>query len=307
MPGEFKEDDLEDVFSDAEKPSATDGDSGKASEESGGEAKEGESPAPLTRETLDAEIAKVRSETLAEANKVLHAANAAASRREAPAPKMKEEPGDDVVAKRILQAIEMAAEKSPKSVPQLVDKLVEHRLSKAEDRFLKRAEDRFTSRTAADRLRTNIIDTYRDDIANPQSEIAARAVRERDSVIGALSEFMTPEQAERFQSSPVADQLAYAVGAALSPEQVARQAITRHKAKQAERDREIGRLSGMSSAGASQRRGEGPKITDTDREIAAEYGIDLDDEKVKARVLQSKAGAADDFVIMGSVGQGDDE
>ena len=302
MPDDFKEDELEDVFSQGEDDPAKDG-SAEKSEGAGEGAKDGDEPAPLTRADLEALEQKIRNETLTEANRTFHAAQ-----RQPAAPEpVKPDPSDDATAKQLMRAIEMAQEKAPKSVPQLIDRLVEHRMSLAKDQIVGEATDRFQSMTAADRLRSNIVGTYADDIANPQSKIAARALQEKDSIVSALSEFMTPDQARKFRGSPVADQLAYAVGAALSPEQVARQAIARVKADRAAKDKEVERLTGVAGSGSSARRSEGPKITEADRELAAEYGIDLEDEKVRARVLESKASLADDFVIMGSAGRGESE
>lgn len=301
MPDDFVEDELEDVFSkgesesDSKKKDVTDDAKGSSADGDSGDAKDGDSPPALTQKDLEALEAKVRNEILQGDNRLLSQLAQSQKREDVPP----SAPPEDEQGKKLRQLVNSLAKQAPDRVGEAIDKLVEHKMRLAEDQIVNRAMGRFNSSTASSRLRDSILQHYRDDIRNPQSEIVARGAQEKENILNALSDFMTPDQLDKFKRSSMSDQLAYAIGAALSPNVVARAEVARVKADRARREREIERLSGVASSGSVSRRQSEPAIDDGDRELAATFGIDLDDEKVRERILAAKGSVEDEFVVGG--------
>lgn len=300
MPDDFVEDGLEDVFSKGEnesdsKKEVRDDAKGSSADGGSGDAKDGDSSPALTQKDLEALEAKVRNEILQGDNRLLSQLAQTKQRDETPSTT----PPEDEQGKKLRQLVSSLAKQAPDRVGEAIDKLVEHRMQLAEDQIVNRAMGRFNSSTASNRLRESILQHYSDDIQNPQSKIVARGAQEKANILDALSDFMSPEQLDKFKRSATSDQIAYALGAALSPDVVARAEVARVKADRSKREREIERLSGVASSGSGSRRVSEPSIDDGDRELAATFGIDLKDDKVRERILAAKGSVEDEFVVGG--------
>lgn len=191
---------------------------------------------------------------------------------------------------------EQAAENGNHSAMAKIQVAMAQEAAKAESEGIRSDVLRTTqARTAGERMAARIMENYQDEFSTPGSKIVASVGREKDSLAEMLSDYMTPDQLEKFKSSPAADRLSFLTAAALNPREVAKRAIAREKATRDRRSSEIDRQSAMSGVGGGNRRSSKPTLTELDFEIAENLGIDLKDEKVKREILADKAGESLEF------------
>jgi hypothetical protein len=124
----------------------------------------------------------------------------------------------------------------------------------------------------------NIIkENYSEEIRDPKSEIMAQA----NEVKRMLEPLLRPE----VLNSDSHDQIAVLLSAAMKPGQIAKREVKRSQAREAERAAARSRSSAMGGGNSRSFRSGEPEITEAHEEVAAKLGINLKDEKTKARVL----------------------
>lgn len=194
-------------------------------------------------------------------------------RRSPSEPKAKEKPEDEAeVWKLGLQA--------PEIMPQLVERQIKKGWEEQSQALEQRLMDKLGKQNAAEKIRQHILDNYGDDLSDRKSKI----LRSTPDVKKLLSPFLDPA----IRGSDTEDQLSYLVSAALNPEAVAKKHVARAKREEAQRAEQLNRTAAMAGFGTRKQASKEAEITDKDLEIAEQLGINLDDEKVKARILQYK-------------------
>lgn len=191
----------------------------------------------------------------------------------APVPKAPEAPaGNDSETWKLAQQM---PEIMPHLVEDRVSKILDAKLGEFQKGMLGTIGRRETERDLSSRLR----DLYEDDIQNRDSEIL-RATPEAKQILG---QFLDPS----LKDTAVHDQLSYLLAAGMKPGAVAKREVARSKAVEESRRAAADRSSAMGGIGTRGAPKE-PTLGEEDEALADRFGINLKDEKVRARILAFK-------------------
>lgn len=167
-----------------------------------------------------------------------------------------------------------------KTMPELIPHLVKNDLAQDFDNRMEKFEQRLYQtlgrQNATQSLGRVIKDYYAEEIQDPKSEIMGLA----PDVKRMLEPFLRPEVI----GSDNHDQLALLLAASMKPQSVAKREVARSQAREQARSEAAGRSSAMTE-GTGRSRSQEPTITEDHRAIARRLGINLNDEKTKARLL----------------------
>uniref|UniRef100_A0A6M3XPX4 Uncharacterized protein n=1 Tax=viral metagenome TaxID=1070528 RepID=A0A6M3XPX4_9ZZZZ len=171
-----------------------------------------------------------------------------------------------------------------KDVPQILPQLVGSEIEKRLERHFKGFEDRIMAgvnkRDSAKELKSRLLSTYREELSDPNSPILQNLQEARQLLEPLL------EGSER--GSDRANQIAFLLAAALTPDAVAKRQNAKTKAESEARERQKERASAMGGVGRRSGATEEPALTDEDYEMAYKFGIDLEDPKERKEILRLK-------------------
>lgn len=169
-----------------------------------------------------------------------------------------------------------------KTMPELIPHLVRSDLAKDWDERFEKFEQRLYQtlgrQNATQNLGKVIRDHYAEEIRDPKSEIMGLA----PDVKKMLEPFLRPE----VLGTDNHDQLSLLVAAAMKPNAVAKREVARSQAREQARQAAQDRSSSMGEGSNRSSRSAEPQITEEHEAIARRLGVNLKDEKVKARVLK---------------------
>ena len=268
MPPDDEQDLFEDTLEGGGEPE------GEAGKEGAAEGKTGEG-APEWRAELDRVRAQVEERNV-QVMSILSdlARNLKPGAPPAVKPENGNAAGNDIERWRMTKDV---PEAMPILVEEKVNQLLGDRLKEFESNLMTGLNRRDAGREISGRIRTN----YSEDIADRDSEI----IRNTPAAKQLLDTILDPS----VRGTDIHDQLAYLLAAASNPRAVAKREVARVKTDREARDAAAQRSGAFSGVGGGRNPADKePEIDDTDEEIARKLGVNLKDEKVRARILASK-------------------
>jgi hypothetical protein len=173
------------------------------------------------------------------------------------------------------------AQQAPALLPQAIESIVSARVKAEGGVSEKRIMEMIAKRDAGKELSARLQAHYADDIRDRGSEIVAATPEARALV----EPFLDPA----IRGTDQANQIAYFVAAGMNPSAVSKREVSRQKSREEARSAAAVRSSAMGGIGGGGRgRAKEPEIGPEDLALAERLGVNLSDEKVRARVLGYK-------------------
>ena len=173
------------------------------------------------------------------------------------------------------------AQQAPALMPSAIESIVNDRVKAQADASEKRIMEMMVKRDAGKELSARLQANYAEDIRDRSSEIVAAT----PGVRAMIDPFLDPS----IRGTDQANQLAYFVAAAMNPAAVSKREVSRQKSREEARSAAASRSSAMGGMGGGGRgRSKEPEIGPEDLQLAERMGVNLSDEKVRARVLGYK-------------------
>jgi len=188
----------------------------------------------------------------------------------------------------------LAIEHSPDQLSKLMEddigKLITEKLSTFKGEIDSEQKQREVSSFLAD----NVLGKLGDVVNSADSPIIQKAAQ--------IKRMMDPLLTAGIKDKNVRDQIAIAIASGASPEEISKIHTSRAKVEEQARQEVIERLSSMVGTGHTAGETKKAEITETDKEIAAEWGVDLENEEDRKYILREKKAALDSFGAFKALG-----
>lgn len=172
------------------------------------------------------------------------------------------------------------AMRSPELFPDIIGREIDTAMEGKFAKMEQRLSEAMNRRESNNILRDQVLSRYSEDINDPQSEIIATARQFKEQIAPLLD--------KSIRGTPQHDHLAILAAAGMKPGVLAKRQVARDAATERTREEQLKRLSEMAGLGRTRQAGSAePQWTDVDDQLAAAYGMDVDD-KLREEIIANK-------------------
>ena len=170
---------------------------------------------------------------------------------------------------------------APEIIPDLMEGKIEEQVAAKLKTFERDLDAKMQRRDVSSMLSREVLGALGNEISNPNSKIIQKAASIKEMLASVLNKELV--------GTDVHDKIAIGLAAGMSPIEISRIQVSRAAAEEESRNAALTRLTNLTSAGSGHtRRQVNSEITDTDKELAKKWDVDLDDEQERAEYLEEK-------------------